>query len=141
MKVSELGLGGHEYARFLNPHQFPGKRGLEEEVSPEELSKGQDARIKLVERAVGSGVNYFDTGLIEECQSLGLTLKTLGIRGDVHIAAESLWPLRILKETPRDSWRKIVSEWVEGRLRLLQTTYIYVFNLHTPEADYSPDRL
>lgn len=140
MRVSELGLGGHEYARFLNPHHFPRKRGLEEEVSPEELLKGQDARNRLIEYAIGSGVNYFDTGLVEECQSLGLALKTLGIRGKVHIAAESLWPLRGLKETPRDSWRKVVSEWVEGRLRLLQTTYIDVFNLHTPEADYSRDR-
>jgi aryl-alcohol dehydrogenase-like predicted oxidoreductase len=140
MKVSELGLGGHEYARFLNPHHFPRKRGLEEEVSPEELSEGQDARNRLIEHAVSSGVNYFDTGLVEECQSLGLALKTLGIRGGIHIAAESLWPLRGLKETPRDSWRKVVSEWVEGRLKLLQTTYIDVFNIHTPEADYSRDR-
>ena len=140
MKVSELGLGGHEYARFLNPHHFPRKRGLEEEVGPKELSKGQDARNKLIEHAVNSGINYFDTGLVEECQSLGLALKALGIRGKVHVAAESLWPLRGLKETPRERWRKVVSEWVEGRLRLLQTTYIDVYNLHTPEADYSRER-
>jgi aryl-alcohol dehydrogenase-like predicted oxidoreductase len=140
MKVSELGLGGHEYARFRNPHHFPEKRGLGEELSPEELSKGQDERNKLVERAIGSGVNYFDTGLVEECQSLGLVLKTLGKRKDVFVAAESLWPLRRLKETPRDEWQKAVSGWVEGRLRLLQTSYIDVYNIHTPETDYSRER-
>ncbi|MBL7118422.1 aldo/keto reductase [Candidatus Bathyarchaeota archaeon] len=140
LKVSELGLGGHEYARFLNLHHFPRKRGLEEEVGLEELSVGQDARNRLIEKAVGFGVSYFDTGLVEECQSLGLALEALGRRREVYIAAESLWPLRRLKESPRAGWRKVVSGWVEGRLRLLQTDYVDVFNLHTPETDYSRER-
>jgi len=137
LKVSELGLGGHEYARFLNPNHFPGRRGVEEEVSAEELSEGQDSRNKLIERAIGAGVNYFDTTLTEECQSLGLALKTIGRRGEIYIATETLWPLRKLKDSPRARWREVVLEGVEGRLGLLQTDYVDVFNVHMPESDYS----
>ncbi len=140
LSVSELGLGGHEYARFANLHHFPGERGLEEEVGIEELSKGQDARDRLIERAIDAGVNYFDTGLVEECQSLGSALRTLERREDVHIAAESLWPIKRLKESPRSKWRRTVSEWVERRLKLLQTEYVDVFNIHTPETEYSRER-
>jgi len=135
-KVSELGLGGHEYARFLNPVHFP-VRKVEEELSIEELSKGQEERNKLIEKAIKAGVNYFDTTLVEEVQSLGLALKTLGKRKDVYIATEVLWPVKQLKEASRAKWRDMVSEWVEGRLRLLQTDHIDVFNVHMPEEGYS----
>jgi len=139
-KVSELGLGGHEYARFLNPVHYPGERKAEEEVSPEELLKSQGPRNELIEKAIDAGVNYFDTGLVEEAQSLGLALKTLGRRNDVRIAAETLWPVRRLKDMPRSKWRDVVSEWVGRRLRVLQTDHIDVFNVHMPEDDYSCER-
>ena len=139
-KVSELGLGGHEYARFLNPVHYPGERKAEEEVSPEELLKSQGPRNELIEKAIDAGVNYFDTGLVEEAQSLGLALKTLGRRNDVRIAAETLWPVRRLKDLPKSKWRDAVSEWVGRRLRVLQTDHIDVFNVHTPEDNYSPER-
>jgi len=139
-KVSELGLGGHEYARFLNPVHYPGERKAEEEVSPEELLKSQGPRDELIEKAIGAGVNYFDTGLVEEAQSLGLALKTLGSRKDVHIAAETLWPVRRLKDLPRSKWRDAISEWVGRRLRVLQTDHIDVFNVHMPEDNYSRER-
>jgi aryl-alcohol dehydrogenase-like predicted oxidoreductase len=139
-KVSELGLGGHEYARFLNPVHYPGERKAEEEVSPEELSASQGPRNELIERAIDAGVNYFDTGLVEEAQSLGLALKTLGRRKDVHIAAETLWPVRRLKDIPKPKWRDAVSEWVNLRLRVLQIDHIDVFNVHMPEDNYSRER-
>lgn len=138
-KVSELGLGGHEYARFLNPIHFPGKRKVEEELRPEELLEGQGLRNRLIERAIDAGVNYFDTTWVEEAQSLGLALKTLGRRNDVFIAAETLWPMRRLKETERSRWHDAVSEGVDERLKHLQTDHVDVFNVHTPEADYSRD--
>ncbi|MEM2875579.1 MAG: aldo/keto reductase [Candidatus Bathyarchaeia archaeon] len=137
LKVSELGLGGHEYARFLNPVHFPGKRKAEEELSLEELLESQSPRNELIEKAIAAGVNYFDTGLIEEAQSLGIALKTLGRRKDVYIAAETLWPLRRLKENPKARWRMTISRWVKERLRALQTDYIDVFNIHMPEDGYS----
>src|SRR3990170_8242565 len=87
LKVSELGLGGHEYRRFLNLRHFPGKRKFEEKVSFEELLETQTQRNKLIKRAIDAGVNYFDTTLVEEAQSLGLALEDLGRRRDIYIAA------------------------------------------------------
>lgn len=140
-KVSELGLGGHEYGRFLNLSHFPGKRKFEQEVSVEELLETQSERNRLTKQAIDAGINYFDTTVVEEAQSLGLALKNIGRRKDVYIAAMALFPFRKLKENPQNKWQETISEEVEKRLRLLQTDYIDVFNIHMPEDNYSPTRL
>jgi len=140
LRVSELGLGGHEYARFLSPYHFPGKRKPEELVDPEELLGTQGPRNKLIERAIDAGINYFDTGVIEECQSLGLALKTLGRRKDVYIAAETMGPVRRLKDIPRARWREDILEGVDERLKILQTDQVDVFNAHELAGGYSRER-
>jgi len=137
MKVSELGLGGHEYERFLNPLHFPGERKPEEEVGRDLLMATQGPRNELVRRAIEAGINYFDTTLIEEAQSLGLALKTLGKRREVYVAAETIWPLEVLSKLPKSRWFEAVWGMVENRLRLLHTDYIDVFNVHMPEKGYS----
>jgi aryl-alcohol dehydrogenase-like predicted oxidoreductase len=139
-KVSELGLGGHEYTRFLNPVHFPQKRKIEEKVAYEELVKTQNHRNNLIKKAIDAGINYFDTGLIEETQSLGLALKTLGKRKEVYIAAEPLWPIRKLEKIPRSGWNDSVEKWINERLETLQTNYIDIFNIHMPEDNYSRKR-
>jgi len=135
LKVSELGIGGHEYRRWLNPQHFPAewnrKRFLETQLQ----------RNKLIERAIDAGVNFFDTTLPAEAESLGFALKALGRRKDVHVSAMMVSPFKTLRESPASGWRDIVSGWVEERLRLLQTDYIDVFNIHLPENDYSRERL
>jgi aryl-alcohol dehydrogenase-like predicted oxidoreductase len=138
--VSELGLGGHEYARFLNPYHFPAKRKPEELVKRQELLQTQAHRNRLIEHAIDAGVNYFDTGVIEECQSLGLALETIGRRDEVHIAAEMMGPVAGLESVPRARWRDTILEGVEERLKILGTSYIDVFNVHEVANRYSGDR-
>jgi len=140
LKVSELGLGGHEYERILSAAHFVGKRKFEEPVSLEELLETQGLRNELIERAIDAGVNYFDTGQIEEPQSLGLALEALGRRRDVYIAAEAMSPVSKLRDDPKARWREVVLEGVEERLKLLRTGHIDVYNVHTPESGYSRDR-
>lgn len=140
LRVSELGLGGHEYERILSAAHFAGKRKFEEPVSIEEFLETQGPRNELIKRAMDAGVNYFDTGQIEEPQSLGLALEALGRRKDVYIAAEAMSPVRKLKDTPKERWREATMEGVEERLKLLRTNHIDVYNVHTPESDYSRDR-
>ncbi len=140
LKVSELGLGGHEYERILSAAHFAGKRKFEEPVDIEELLETQGPRNELIKKAIDIGVNFFDTGQIEEPQSLGLALEALGRRKDVYIAAEAMSPVKRLKEIPRARWREAVIEGVEGRMKLLRTKYIDVYNVHMPESDYSRDR-
>jgi len=129
LRVSELGLGGHEYRRWL-----PGQR------SEAEFQKTQPQRTILVEKAIDAGVNYFDTTFADEAESLGLALKALGRREDVYISAMMVELFKKMEEAPPTRWRKIILDAVEERLRLLQTGYIDIFRICMPENDYSPHR-
>jgi aryl-alcohol dehydrogenase-like predicted oxidoreductase len=135
-----MSLGGHEYARFLNPYHFPEARQPEERVPQEELDATQTPRNRLIARAIDAGVNYFDTGVIEECQSLGLALHTLGRRDAVYIAAETMGPVRQLQQVPKARWREVLLDGVDERLKLLQTDRIDLFNVHELADGYSRDR-
>jgi aryl-alcohol dehydrogenase-like predicted oxidoreductase len=138
LRVSVLGVGGHEFMRLVNSHHYETVKRYERapDLDEERLST-QPERTLLLRRAVEAGVNYFDTGEADEPQSLGLALKELGIRDRVNIAAETLWPLRRLAQTPREKWRDMVSDWVDERLRLLQTHRVDVFNVHEVENGYT----
>lgn len=140
-KVSELGLGGHEYARHLNLSHFRGDRVLEEPVGVNELLETQDPRTNLIKEAIYSGINYFDTTLIEEAQSLGLALETLGKRDEVHLTAEVISPFRRIEGSTKSAVMRAMVSGVEGRLKVLRTDRIDVFNLHMPEDGYSREKL
>jgi aryl-alcohol dehydrogenase-like predicted oxidoreductase len=130
IQVSELGLGGHEYARILNPYHFPEGRQPEEQIPLNILQQTQAPRTHLVAVAIDTGINFLDTGVIEECQSLGLALQTLGRRQDVYVAAEMVGPVRRLTGVPRHEWCDILLDSLEERLATLQTSYIDVFHVH-----------
>lgn len=140
LKVSELGLGGHEFARFLPSWHFTTNRKFDEPVDIEELLATQAPRNELIGKAIEAGVNFFDTGEVAEPQSLGLALKTLDRREDVYIAAEIMGPIRMLRDASRAEWRDILLEGVDERLKLLKTDHIDVFNAHELKAGYSRDR-
>jgi aryl-alcohol dehydrogenase-like predicted oxidoreductase len=141
LKVSELGMGGHEYARYLNPSHFLGDRELEEPVDANELLETQDPRTFLINEAISSGINYFDTTLIEEAQSLGHALETLGKRDEVHLTAEVISPFRRIEGSTKSSLMRAMVSGVEERLKVLRTERIDVFNLHMPEDGYSQEKL
>jgi aryl-alcohol dehydrogenase-like predicted oxidoreductase len=140
LKVSELGLGGHEFARFLPPWHFTTNRKFEEPTPFEELEATQTPRNELIQKAIEAGVNYFDTGAVTEPQSLGLALDTLGRRKDVYVAAETMGPIRMLREIPKAQWRDALMDGVDERLRLLRMDHIDVFNAHAVAGGYSRDR-
>lgn len=136
LKVSELGIGGHEYRRWLNTRQF-----ANEKVNTEKFSKTQPQRNKIIERLIDAGVNYFDTTLPEEEKSLGEALKSLGRREEVYIAAAKNFLFSQLEKTPPSKWTETITEAVGERLRLLQTDYVDIFNINMPENNYSQEKL
>jgi aryl-alcohol dehydrogenase-like predicted oxidoreductase len=140
LKVSEMGLGGHEFARFLPSWHFTTNRRFDEPVHIEELLATQVPRNELIGKATEAGVNFFDTGEVAEPQSLGLALKTIGRRKDVYIAAEIMGPVRRLRDVSKAEWRDTLLEGVDERLRLLNTEHIDVFNAHELKVGYSRDR-
>jgi len=131
LRVSVIGLGGHEYRRWL-----PGNRDMEHFV------RTQPERNKLVGRAIDVGINYFDTTFLEEAESLGRALKTLGVRrDDIYISAMIVGLFKKLAENDPSTWQKIITDGVEERLRLLNTDYVDTFRVCMPEEFYSPGRL
>jgi aryl-alcohol dehydrogenase-like predicted oxidoreductase len=138
LKVSELGVGGHEFPRILEEGR---RMGVEEPPRLEERLETQGPRNELVKRAVEEGVNFFDTGQIDEPQSLGLALKALGRTDGIHVAAETLWPFRRLDEISKHGWREFLIGDIEKRLKLVGTERIDVFNVHEVENGYSRDKL
>ena len=60
--------------------------GRWEEIDIEKFMETQPERNEIVKRAVEAGIDYFDTTWTEETKSLGLALKALGKREDIHIA-------------------------------------------------------
>jgi aryl-alcohol dehydrogenase-like predicted oxidoreductase len=135
LKFSELGIGGHEYRRMLNPIHF------KNQYNPQEFLQTQPQRNKLIEKAINLGVNFIESSLKEEAESLGLALKALGRRKEVYLSAQLVFPFRMLKDEPSSRWRDILLEGLEERLRLLQTDHIDIFHIHMPEDNYSPERL
>jgi len=136
LKVSELGLGGHEYRRPL-----PTTLGRWGEIDTEKFDRTQPERNEIIKRAIEAGINYFDTTQMEEARSLGSALKAFGGRENIHIAAMIISPFRKMEGKPKADWRTIILQGVEECLKLLQTSYVDVFNLHEPEDRYSREKL
>jgi aryl-alcohol dehydrogenase-like predicted oxidoreductase len=134
--VSELGFGGHEYRRPL-----PTTLGQWDNIDHEEFMKKQPVRIKLIERAVEQGINYFDATQPVEAKSLGISLKEIGVREDVYVALMILRPLKQLEGEPRNKWKQIIIKDVEKKLDLLQSSYTDILTVHMPEISYSSERL
>lgn len=129
LKVSELGMGGHEYRRWL-----PGKR------NKEEFLETQPQRNKLIETAVNAGVNYFDTTFVEEAESLGLALKSLGGGEDVHVSVMTTNLFKKMDDAPQSKWREITVEEVEEKLRALQTDRVDIFCIGMVGVNYSREK-
>ncbi len=136
LRVSELGFGGHEYRRPL-----PTTLGRWGEIDLPEFMKKQPKRNELIEKALESGINYFDATQPEEAKSLGIALKEAGAREDVYVALMTLRPLSKIAGKPRGDWRRIIVEDVEEKLELLQSCYADILSVHLPEVGYSRERL
>lgn len=136
LKVSEVGVGGHEYRRPL-----PTTLGRWGEVDEAKFTQTQPARNRVIQAAIAAGINFFDATQPEETKSLGLALKALGRTKDIHVAIMILTPFSKMQMTPRSEWRQTIRGDVENSLHLLQAEYADLLNMHMPERDYSPQRL
>ncbi|MHA2393745.1 MAG: aldo/keto reductase [Promethearchaeota archaeon] len=135
LRVSELGFGGHEYKRPL-----PTTLGRWGDIDLQEFMKKQPRRNELIEKAIELGINYYDATQPEEAKSLGIALKEAGAREDVYVALMILRPLNKIAGKPRSDWERIITEDVEEKLDLLQSSYADLLYLHQPEAGYSIER-
>jgi len=136
LKVSELGMGGHEYRRPL-----PTTLGRWGEIEEEKFMQTQPHRNSIVKKAVEAGINYFDPTHVEEARSLGLALKEMQLKDDLHFSVMSLWPFGRMVGTRRSAWRQIVIDDVEEKLEALRRSHADTLTILTPERDYSRQRM
>jgi len=130
LKVSELGVGGHEYRRWLP-----------EQKREDRFQETQPCRTRLIERAIEAGVNYFDTTFVEEVESLGLALKAIDQRRELHISSMIVGLFKKMDEIPSAQWREAILSGIDERLRLLNTNHIDVFHICALENEYSGRKL
>lgn len=136
LRVSEIGLGGHEYMRPL-----PTTLGRWGEIDHEAFMNKQPDRNELIETAVEAGINYFDATQPEEAKSLGIALQQIGVRDEVYVALMILRPLKKLSSEPQANWNQFIKKDVSEKLDLLQCDYADILNIHLPEIGYSKERL
>ena len=136
LKVSELWFGAHEYRRPL-----PTTLGCWGDIDENEFIQTQPARNRLIKEAIGAGVNFFDATQPEETKSLGLALKELRVKNDIHVAIMILTPFSKMRKISKAEWRQSIRDDVEKSLQLLQADYADLLNMHMPERDYSQQRL
>ena len=108
LEVSALGLGGHEY-RWLHAGNIVDGRHV----------RFNPVRAEVVSRARELGINYFDTTLREEVQSLGHVLAEIGGRDDIVINGMIVDVLRRSQEMTPDESEEFIRDELETRLRLL----------------------
>lgn len=105
IRVSELGVGGHEYRRRL-----PEKR------DKEEFMRTQPERNELIRRALDAGINYFDTTFIEEVESLGLAIRKINPkRENIYVSIMSFRPFKVMAENPQSKWIEIIMGDIEKK--------------------------
>lgn len=120
LRVSAVGLGCNNLSR------------------PGTASESQEGSTALVEAALGSGVNFFDTAEMYG-GSFGASETMLGValkgRRDEAVIATKFGHVDF--PSPIESWggrasRRYIRQAVEGSLRRLQTDWIDLYQLHTP---------
>ncbi len=131
IRVSELGVGGHEYRRRL-----PEKR------DKEEFMRTQPERNELIRRALDAGINYFDTTFIEEVESLGLAIRKINPkRENIYVSIMSFRPFKVMAENPQSKWIEIIMGDIEKRLKLLNSNYADILMIFSPEDNFSRKHL
>lgn len=102
-------------------------------------TEGESASVNSIEKAIESGINFFDTapvygfGYSEEL--LGKTLQT--IRKDVIIATKCglRWKKKDLKSIEKISTRESILEEIDLSLKRLRTDYIDLYQVHWPDEN------
>ncbi len=126
IRVSEVGVGGHENKvpkesvsteqRAAYTTEFD---GLIHAMSPQD-------RAKIIGRALDLGINYFDTSLDLETESIGHSLKTLGRRQECVVTLVAGVMQYMVPDT-RYYWaKKAVAQDIDRGLQLLGSDYFDV---------------
>ena len=129
-RVSVVGIGGHykhfEYGRF------------EETYGPVE-QKEIESRAKLIEKAVASGITYFDSTWQNEVEMLAKTLEITGLRNKVHVNGMVLGSFSGSTGFAMSD-RDYFNQYLDKRLSIMPGNYFDSFMINAIEEQYDYDR-
>jgi aryl-alcohol dehydrogenase-like predicted oxidoreductase len=126
VKVSRVGLGGHykamEEGKYEASYAY-----VDREVAP---------RVKLVQRALEAGINYFDTTWRNETAMLGIILKQLNARDQAVVNGMVLGAFTGSKAAGQ-SVEEYFNYWLDVRLPLMPDGHFNVFMINAIEEGYN----
>jgi aryl-alcohol dehydrogenase-like predicted oxidoreductase len=126
IKVSEIGVGGHqtmELASALDPdHAATWRTHFNGQIP----SMPDADRAVIIARALDLGVNYFDTSLDPETESLGKALKLLGRRDECVVTVVAGVMQYMMPDTNAYWAKKAVAQDIDRGLDLLGYDHIDV---------------
>ena len=120
LMVSEVSFGGHQTGGYHGQFKVPLKQ-----------------RVKVIERGLELGINYFDTTEEIEAESLSGVFEVMGGRPD-NITVTSMYPHYKRLEDVTEGIREMVAEAIENRLKYFDP--IDIFNLCGNGLPYSRER-
>ena len=125
LEISEIGLGGHEYRR-------------KHLVADGRFTSFDPSRPIVVAEAIERGINYFDTTFIEECHSLGNSIRSANLdRSKMVISGMSISTLKRVAEVDRSRRRRFLENELNERLQLIGSDYFDIFQICCLESGYS----
>ncbi len=126
--VSPVGIGGHY--RAMEEGQYEDRTAyIEEEVA---------LRCSLVEKAIDSGINYFDTTWKNEAELFGIVLKKTGLRDKVVVNGMVLGSFTGSAATGL-SLEDYFDKWLNVRLAAMPGRHYDTFMINAIEEGYNED--
>lgn len=130
LEISAIGIGGHEY-RWLQAGNIKDNKQLQ--FNP--------MRKDVIQHAIESGINFFDTTFPEEVQSLGHVLKQLDSANNVVINGMIIDPVNRSKEMSTDERINFIDKEITTRLKYLNRDYFDIFMVCAIDHGYDYDRI
>jgi aryl-alcohol dehydrogenase-like predicted oxidoreductase len=130
LRVSCVGLGGHYKAKEEGVYEAS-YGYVEREIAP---------RVKLVERALEAGINYFDTTWRNETAVLGAVLKQLGARDRAVVNGMVIGAFTGSKIAGLSAV-EYFTRWLDARLPLMPDGHFNIFMVNAVEENYSEAEL
>ena len=129
-KVSRVGIGGH-YSKM--------EEGSYEDRFADVTSYEIEMRTKMIQKAVESGINYFDTTWQNEVCMLSKVIQSLNLRDDIFVNGMVLGAFAGSQNTGMDVC-DYFNKWLDKRLKVMPQNHFDSFMINAIEECYDESK-